>query len=253
LTDLALFLIDAGMTGAEFQSLIAKSFVRAALSRARMKNGRENQSRVAAMTGFSRAEVRRLVAQRSLKEEHAFGARRVLEGWARDSEFLAQGGKMKKLPLRGNYGSFVRLGRKYGADIPYKAILDELQRLDMVRVSGAFVSPRIRINSVTRRRTHALAQGAIHLSEIFRSFGYPNVVSPEITLADGIVIEVADNALLTLTERRVERSAKAFLNGLISADKQLPKQNSKVGKRGTARLLVRLSVSKTFQDESRLP
>jgi hypothetical protein len=241
------------MTAAEFQSLMAKSFVQAAISRARMKNGRANQSRIAAMTGFSRTEVRRLVAQTSKSEEQVFGAKRVLEAWARDSEFVAHGGKMKRLPLRGSYGSFVRLSRKYGADIPHRAILEELRRLSLVKVSGGFVTPPTRLNNVLRQRTHAITQVAIQLSELFRSLGQSNAVSSEITLADGIVIEVADSALLTLAERRVERSAKAFLNGLISADKQFSKPSRVVGKRGTAKLLVRLSVSKIVGDEVKRP
>jgi len=231
--------------------MLARSFVGAAVSRARMKNGRINQSRVAAMTGLSRTEVRHLVARSSSIGHQTYGAQRLLEGWSRDSEFSTGTGSTKRLPLHGGYGSFPRLAKKYGADIPHKAILDELRRLGAVRVSKGFVEQRLGPDSTVRKRVRAISQGALHLSALFRSFGYPSTSAPQLTLADEVTIELPDKALLQLAQNRVEQGAKAFLHGLATVTRYLAKGNASAGNKARARLLVRISVSKVLQDDNK--
>src|SRR5947209_3539605 len=61
LQEFAATLLTRGMTPRLFGELTRWAFVRAAAERSRMRNGRVNHSRVAAQTGLSRADVKRLL------------------------------------------------------------------------------------------------------------------------------------------------------------------------------------------------
>ena len=244
LVHLALFLIDQGITAGELQSTISEVFVKAAGSRAQMKNGRVNQSRVAAMTGCTRTEVRRLVKNEgtSPNDPAIYGARRLLEGWSRDPEFLTSGGRPKKLRLRGAYGAFPSLAKKYSADIPPKASLDELKRLNAVVVSNGFAAQRPIQEVDVRRRSQNLSRAALQLMNIFQAMGYPDTVAPILAFTGGITLETFDNTADRVVKQRVEQNTKAFLAGLESASTVFSQGKFVGGKRKANRLLVRVSV-----------
>ena len=244
LIHLALFLIDQGITAGELQYAISEVFVKAAGSRAQMKNGRVNQSRVAAMTGCTRTEVRRLVnCDRSNRSDSAtYGARRLLEGWSRDPEFLTQSGQPKKLRLRGGYGAFPSLAKKYSADVPPKASLDELKRLKAIVVSNGFAAKRPMQEVEVRRRSQNLSRAALQLTNIFQAMGYPDAIAPVVAFTDGITIETFNATADHVVKQRVEQNAKAFLSGLESASTVFSQRKSMGGKRKANRMLVRVSV-----------
>lgn len=245
LIHLAMFLIDQGITAGELQSTISEVFVKAASSRARMKNGRVNQSRVAAMTGCTRTEVRRLVNFDWLDKGdlEIYGARRLLEGWRRDPEFLTRSGRPKKLRVRGGYGAFPSLAKKYSADIPPKASLDELKRLNAVVVSKGFAAQRTATEVEVRRRSQNLSRAALQLMNIFQAMGYPDAVAPVLTFSGSVTLETFDNTADRVVKQRVEQNTKAFLAGLESASTVFSHQKSGSGKRKTNRTLVRVSVA----------
>jgi hypothetical protein len=245
LVHFALFLLDQGITAGELQSAISEVYVKAAASRARMKNGRVNQSRVAAMTGFTRTEVRRLVdSNRSaVTNREIFGARRVLDGWSCDPEFKTRNGRPAKLPLRGGYGSFTSLARRYSADIPPKAILDELRRLKAVDLSKGFAAQRPPTASDRRRRSQNISRAAFQLTNIFQAIGYPDAVAPTLVFSGDVMLDTSGNTLSRMIKERVEQNAKAFLGGLESAASVfIGKQKASVRRRAN-RLLVRVSVT----------
>ena len=141
LTELAHVLLPRGMTPRRFSELARFAFVRAATEMSRLRNGRINYSRVAAQTGLSRADVRRLL------ESDLFDARpmahapmeRVVNGWRADRLFAYGPGRPKCLRIAGPGASFAALVRKYGGDVPHRALLDELRRLDAVADDGSSV------------------------------------------------------------------------------------------------------------------
>ena len=242
---LALFLIDQGITAGELQSAVSEIFVKAAGSRARMKNGRVNQSRVAAMTGFTRTEVRRLmnVIRDGDASTEVFGARRVLEGWNRDPEFLTRSGKPRKLPLRGGHGTFTKLAKKYSADVPPRATLDELRRLKAVVVSNGFASQQSSMEADARRRSQNISRAAAQLKEIFQAMGYPEEQSPTLFFAGDAVLDASENSMNRIIKRRVEQNTKAFLGGLESAASAFTKKRNKGSDRKQNRILVRVSLT----------
>lgn len=134
LGELAHVLLARGMTPRRFTELARFAFVRAATEMSRLRNGRINYSRVAAQTGLSRADVKRLL-ESDLSDAGPIAhapMERVVNGWRTDRLFARGQGRPKRLRIAGPGASFATLVRKYGGDVPHRALLDELRRLDAV-------------------------------------------------------------------------------------------------------------------------
>ncbi len=95
-----------------------------------------NASRIAAMTGITRREVRRIRAKIARNEaattELGTPVSDVLDGWHSDPEFLDDDGRPALLPLDGRSGSFRALIKRYAGDIPEGAMRKELERISAV-------------------------------------------------------------------------------------------------------------------------
>jgi hypothetical protein len=148
LVELALALLPRGITPKTFGELSRQAFARAGAKLSQRSNGKINHSRVAALTGLSRAEVKRLLrsadpASSTLRLTQ-MPIERVLQGWRGDRRFLDKQGNPKALRISGNSNSFALLTRLYGGDVPHRAILDELQRIGAVRRSSQVVTLRKR-------------------------------------------------------------------------------------------------------------
>src|ERR1700730_3732201 len=133
LTELAFVLLPRGMTPKRFGELARYAFVRAAADMSRPSKGRVNHSRVAAQTGLTRADVKRSLkynffASPSLGQTPL---EKVIGGWRTDRRF-GKNGRPKRLKISGSNGSFACLARKYGGDVPHRAVLDELRRIGVV-------------------------------------------------------------------------------------------------------------------------
>lgn len=141
LAELAFALLPRGMTPRRFGELARFAFVRAATEMSRLRNGRVNYSRVSAQTGLSRADVKRLLQCDAFDLHRVANApmERVVNGWRSDRLFSSRPGRPKGLRIVGRNASFAGLVRKYGGDVPHKAVLDELRRIDAVSDNGKTV------------------------------------------------------------------------------------------------------------------
>lgn len=143
LREFASSLLPRGMTPKLFADLARSAFVQAAAERSLLRNGRVNQSRVAAQTGLSRADVKRLLhlsySERPLDQSPV---QRVLNGWRQDRLFSDRRGNAKRLKILGCRSAFKQLVEKYAGDIPYRAVLDELVEFGAVTVSSQYVVMR---------------------------------------------------------------------------------------------------------------
>jgi hypothetical protein len=141
LTELAFVLLPRGMTPRRFGELARFAFVQAATEMSRLRNGRVNYSRVAAQTGLSRADVKRLLESDILDVRRVARApvERVVNGWRTDRVFAYRPGRPRGLRISGPGVSFASLVRKYGGDIPHRAVLDELRRIDAATDNGKTV------------------------------------------------------------------------------------------------------------------
>lgn len=148
LTELAFALLPRGMTPKRFGELARSAFVLAAADMSKLPNGRVNYSRVAAQTGVTRADVRRLLRHEEFPAQGQTALERVIDGWRTDREFAASLGRPRRLRVSGRRASFVRLVGKYGGDVPHRAVLDELRRIGVVNeVDGCVqlqASPHLR-------------------------------------------------------------------------------------------------------------
>jgi hypothetical protein len=137
---LASVLIELEITPTRLAQIARASFVKIGANQARTRtSGRPHLARIAALTGLSRVEVKRIVsANFSIGEidlESSPRAVRVLTGWRTSKSYLTRG-KPKKLRVTGRAPSFYSLCRAFSGDIPHTVILDELVRHRRVFVAG---------------------------------------------------------------------------------------------------------------------
>ena len=149
--ELAFVLLLQGITPKSFGDLSRVAFVEAAATHSRLLNGRVNQSRVAAQTGLSRADVKRLLAQKGSDAQMSLRltpVESVIEGWRTDHRFVNAKGTPRTLLISGDEPSFILLTKKYAGDVPYRAVLGELERINAVRVKG----DRVQLTKTTKLR-----------------------------------------------------------------------------------------------------
>src|SRR5262245_55906575 len=83
------------------------------------------RSRIAILSGLTRKEVQRLLAQpphaEAVTEEEYHRASRVITGWVRDPDFGDGKGHPHPLRMEGKRASFSALVKRYSGDIPVRA------------------------------------------------------------------------------------------------------------------------------------
>lgn len=128
-------LLRHGTSHAEFSDWAKQVFVREAQSNFMVDGKKPSVSRVAIVTGINRKEVKRI---QDLPEEQAFTrskhnrAARVITGWLQDPEFQQDDASPKALEYGEANKDFNLLVKKYGGDVPARAVLDELLRVGTV-------------------------------------------------------------------------------------------------------------------------
>lgn len=137
LPPLVRILIGLGISAPEFSSVCKQVYVETAADRLTRSAKRVSRSRIAIVTGLTRAEVTRLldarVSGRQTQQWHLHRASRVLNGWFTDPDFASRRGRPRDLPLKGRRGSFEALVKRYSGDIPPRAMLDELNAMSAIR------------------------------------------------------------------------------------------------------------------------
>ena len=107
---------------------------------------KQSLSRMAVLTGINRKDIAKL-QERShplsdAPAEQPTPAARVITGWLNDVRFHTPADEPAMLPVeREDAGpSFTALVREYSRDVPVRALLDELERIEAVRRTGEGVS-----------------------------------------------------------------------------------------------------------------
>jgi hypothetical protein len=176
LDGLALTLIELNVTPARLAQIARASFVKAGASQAtKRSSGRLHLARIAALTGLSRAEVKRIVstdfAVGRSRADSLPRALRVFSGWQKSKRY-SQRGKPRTLAMLGPAPSFESLCQEYSGDIPHRVILSELERGGYVEFDPrrkrvkASCKPRARGRSSSAEA--ALAFAASFIAESFR-------------------------------------------------------------------------------------
>lgn len=134
-TRLARLFLRAGLSFGDFQELARTSFCSAAEEHLATIGARPTTSRIAVMTGLSRADVSRTRKLDHVPESKAHyrpRSDRVLHGWRSDPDFTDSSGLPTPL-RRSGPNSFEALCRRYSGDIPSRALLEELIARNMIR------------------------------------------------------------------------------------------------------------------------
>ena len=138
LLPVARLLLRSGVSFTEFAEIARAAFVEIASNDYGIRGRQTNVSRVSAMTGIARKEVRRL---RQIAGHYPDNPRvelsplsDVLHKWFTDPNYLARDGRPKKLHFSGGRVSFSALVRECASDLPVGAIRVELVRCGAVSV-----------------------------------------------------------------------------------------------------------------------
>lgn len=118
---LARMMLRFGINCREFDQLARRAFVAVASEEYGIRGRPANTSRIAALTGISRKEVRRLRQEPPHDFEMPLSKRNhaaeILHNWHTDPQFLGDDGQPLALPYRGAEPSFTSLVRQVGRDL----------------------------------------------------------------------------------------------------------------------------------------
>lgn len=133
-------MLSAGLGIGDFMSVVKVAYVRGARDQGRnlRGEGRPHVSRIAVVTGLTRAEVTAILNsedkdERRTSERGRHRAERVLSGWWNDRDFHDSDGQPIPLPLSGGRRSFKTLTARYSNEPRPAPILDELLRVGAVK------------------------------------------------------------------------------------------------------------------------
>jgi hypothetical protein len=135
-------LLRHGVSFSAFQTLAKQAYVQAALTDFALPGKKPSVSRASILTGLTRKDVQRLLSEAPAASEEPAGrhnrAVRVLGGWTRDADFRGPDGQPRPLLVDGSESAdgepgFAALVRRHGADVPARAVLDELLRVGAVQ------------------------------------------------------------------------------------------------------------------------
>jgi hypothetical protein len=124
---LAGILIPLGFSFGDFSNAAKSGFVAATEALIKSRGKRPSTARIAILTGLTRAEVARIRSGKSPSSRASTDQRteRVMHGWFTDPRYIDERGAPRQLNMMGT-GSFDELVKRYGADVPRKAVLEEL-------------------------------------------------------------------------------------------------------------------------------
>ena len=132
---LARVLIRNGLDLPAFIELAKRAWVDVALGDFTIPGRKPSVSRASLLTGLTRKDVQRLLDARDDTTASAalpdHRAARVIAGWVHDAAFGADGAPAE-LAFDGDGASFSALVRRYGGDVPARAVLDELLQVGNV-------------------------------------------------------------------------------------------------------------------------
>src|SRR6185312_8868369 len=143
LLPVARLLVRGGIGIDELVRAAKRAYLRAAMQVVVRQDGRVNISRLSVVTGMTRKEIAALLGNSqesggaAPKKRGQQRALRVLKGWMTDPRFRNSRGYPDKIGFRGSKKSFALLVKLYGGDVTPKAVLRELERMEIVEVTKA--------------------------------------------------------------------------------------------------------------------
>lgn len=124
--------LKRGVAHGRFSDIAKQAYVDVARDDFSLSGRKPNASRIAIQTGLTRREVGRLLKDQGVVSKDSPRTRfnraaRVILAWCTDDTYLDGRGGPASLPFESDeQPSFVDLVRSHGADVPPRAVLDEL-------------------------------------------------------------------------------------------------------------------------------
>ena len=132
-------LLRNGVSYGEYAETAKTVFVEVAAHDSGATGGNISSSRLAILTGLTRAEVERVSDQLAHRTPSSNAnlnrVGRILAGWHQDPDFTGPYGLPLELPIAGDSNSFEALVLRYG-DGSTQAVLDELEKIGSVLITG---------------------------------------------------------------------------------------------------------------------
>lgn len=238
-------LLESGITAHQINEIAKDALLHEAANLSRMASGRVNHSKVAALIGMTRADIRRRLHpcfKKTITPLRALDrSSRVVAGWIRDPTFHDSRGKPKTLAIRGTYPSFADLVRRHSGDVPPRAVLETLKSRGIVVVKNARVQltkARVRpsvIGSLT------LLESAPYVNELLRSVSMPG---SKLNYAHQLSLYPRDET----RELMLTNQAASTLAAAISALSSLPEAKDDRGADGASR---RIAITVTLVSTSK--
>lgn len=226
---LAAAVLASGGTSLEFTRLARQAFIDEAVDLSLASSGKINQSRIAAMTGLSRAGIRRLLTDAlTVANQRKFVyqsiARRILAVWRVDPYFADPAGTPRVLPLRGSKSSFSVLVKKHAQGFSEKTILEELRRTGSVwlRNSRVGISKQASTPSPVLQRLEKIAP----IIWVLCRDAVGGVDTCGNSRIDLVYLPARDDVETTLLSRRATEVVSAATGALRSLTVGAPRERS---------------------------
>ncbi len=214
-------MIRNGVTFKEAAEVCKQTYVEVARQDYGVYGRPTNASRIAILTGISRHEVKRI--RDAMTDEHEAlqrmsGATRVLGGWYTDPDFCDADDKPRALSLEATdkAGSFAALCRRYAPDIPFTAMLKELQRVNVVAsVKGGRLFPTARYYMPDSQDPDAVLRAGSVLADVGNSLAFnlaQKITADDATRFEGRATNISIRASAAKDFRAyLEDEAQGFL------------------------------------------
>lgn len=218
LSSIATILVSTGYGYSRVNRLTKMAFVRAANSSNLESGGRVSIARIAALTGLTRTDVSQIVRLRNgntpVVGRPKNRIERVASGWANDKKYSQKGDGPRHLEFAGPGNTFTSLVRQYSGDIPPKAMLTEMVRLQMVRMVGRSKLVLVRSDVVQSRRTTDALKAAIPLISFLAKASTTQSGSELTSSSDRIEIKFSSIPQVYAAMRELHGRHRAFVAAL---------------------------------------
>lgn len=168
-------LLESGVPFGQLEGRLRELFVEVAEHALAIPGRPQTDSRIALLTGLNRKEIRRIRGRAPTRPApSSFGrnqAAALISRWVADRHATDRSGKPRPIPYQAARGpSFVKLARAVTADLPPRAMLDELLRTGAVELrEGDLVALRATSYVPARGRSEKLAMLAEDPAELIET------------------------------------------------------------------------------------
>jgi len=219
LTPLARLCLRRGVKVQSFLEAAKRAFVEGAETELRELGSKPSVSRIAAMTGLQRKDIKRLHTDPESSPTVSHFLSRVLGRWVTDPDFCDPAGAPRQLSLAGNDDEFARLVTSVSTDLsPYTALF-ELERLGAVKRDNGtvrLITPSLEISRDDHAGLRLLSDDIKHLTacvsaNLTRESAVPNLHAR--TQYDNIAPSAVADIKRWILERGAEfhRDVRAYL------------------------------------------